>query len=187
MDSRVRRNLRRYSPSGARIYRWGRWLILGPWFLLSSDLRHVLELIAWFTMGVVWARSDRRGGHGGMTAEQKALENSWGFGQLVPVILLMLPAMTLFEAYHENMKKLNENRKRDTEDEIGLLSSPISSDGWNSSLLYENLELQQPSVRIDVAPPPHARSPSTSSAAEVRRRVTNFATEANPTGRTTSE
>lgn len=72
------------------------------WYYLSSDTGNVLEQIAWHIVGYVSLFSDREKGHGVMrwfdVADEIAMENSWGFGQLVPLVLLLLPALQLLES-----------------------------------------------------------------------------------------
>ena len=74
--------------------------LLAVWFLLASDLRDVVEQIIWFSLGLWWLIWDRLIGHELMSREEIAREDTTGFGQLVPLVLLMLPFMTLIEAIH---------------------------------------------------------------------------------------
>lgn len=72
------------------------------WYYLSSDTGGVLEQIVWHILGYVSLFYDRENGHGMMryfdVADEIAMENSWGFGQLVPLVLLLLPALQLLES-----------------------------------------------------------------------------------------
>jgi len=66
-------------------------------FIVSSEIFGVLFGTTWFILGVYWTVTDRRDGHIEMTADQKTQENRLGFGQLVPLLLLVLPIMTILE------------------------------------------------------------------------------------------
>ncbi len=69
------------------------------WAFVSSEVVGVIEMITWFGLGIRWAMEDRDVGHGLMDAEQRKTEDSWGFGQLVPLIFLFLPFMQFTESY----------------------------------------------------------------------------------------
>src|SRR5204863_3165185 len=66
-------------------------------FIVSSEIFGVLFGTTWFILGVYWTVTDRRDGHIEMTADQKTQENRLGFGQLVPLLLLVLSIMTISE------------------------------------------------------------------------------------------
>jgi len=72
------------------------------WYYFASDTGDVLEQIAWHIVGYVSLFYDRQNGHSTMRyfdmADEIAMENSWGFGQLVPIVLLLLPALQLLES-----------------------------------------------------------------------------------------
>lgn len=72
------------------------------WTFLSSELLDFVEVGVWFSLGVSWMRGDRDYGHYGqgmMDQTQRHIEDAWGFGQLVPLFLLILPFMQFFESY----------------------------------------------------------------------------------------
>ncbi|KAI1843013.1 hypothetical protein JX266_010866 [Neoarthrinium moseri] len=72
---------------------------LSVWFFLSSDMEAILEQIAWHVLGYYWLFSDRDNGHIIMDESEKEKENGLGFGQLVPLFLLMLPVVQFFESW----------------------------------------------------------------------------------------
>lgn len=95
---------------------WGvvslvRGVIFWLWNILASELFSVLELIAWFVLGCYWVFQDRSLGHGAMTAEESSAEDKLGFGQLVPIILLLLPLLGVAESYadHTEEKKMEND------------------------------------------------------------------------------
>ncbi len=69
------------------------------WAFVSSETVGVIEVIIWFGLGIKWAMEDGDVGHGVMDAQQRKIEDSWGFGQLVPLIFLFLPFMQFTESY----------------------------------------------------------------------------------------
>ncbi|KAK0651134.1 hypothetical protein B0T16DRAFT_442686 [Cercophora newfieldiana] len=94
-----------------------RWIPHCLWTILSSELLGFVEVVVWFSLGLWWVRGDRDYGHKLMDEAQRQTEDSWGFGQLVPWFLLVLPFMQFFESYatysYEEAceKELKERRK----------------------------------------------------------------------------
>ena len=70
------------------------------WYLLSSETEAILELTAWFALGIYWTITDRISGHNVMESAEKEQENTLGFGQMVPLFLLALPFMQAIESYY---------------------------------------------------------------------------------------
>lgn len=69
------------------------------WYLYTSDFWIAAEAIAWFSFGLWSVIRDRSTARGLMSPEEIVKEGTTtGFGQLVPLIMLMLPLMTLTEA-----------------------------------------------------------------------------------------
>jgi hypothetical protein len=83
-------------------------VVFWAWNVLASELFATIELIAWFIMGCYWVFQDRQLGHDEMTGEEASAEDKLGFGQLVPIVLLLLPLLGLAESYaeHTEEKKL---------------------------------------------------------------------------------
>jgi hypothetical protein len=75
------------------------WIFLPAFYFLASELASVLEQITWFTLGVYWTWQDRTGGHSLMTNNIAAEEDSWGFGQIVPMLMLLLPLLQFLESW----------------------------------------------------------------------------------------
>ena len=76
-----------------------KWIPLTLWNFLSSELFGFVEVVIWFCLGIKWVWDDRHEGHKLMDVTQVENEDSWGFGQLVPWFLLVLPLMQFFESY----------------------------------------------------------------------------------------
>ena len=86
-----------------------RLAFLGIWYTLASETFGALEQIVWYSLGIFWVVDDRRIGHQLMSAEQKEEENTFGFGQLVPILLLILPLVQFAESYAgESLSKRNK-------------------------------------------------------------------------------
>ncbi|OCL08074.1 hypothetical protein AOQ84DRAFT_407616 [Glonium stellatum] len=95
------------------LFFWLYWVVVGAfrllWAFLGSTFAEILQQIAWFIVGVVSVIGDRKWGHGVMSqwSETEAqTEDSLGFGQLVPLLLLVLPFMMMAEAYHDSAENL---------------------------------------------------------------------------------
>lgn len=90
------------------------------WYFLASETEACLEQIAWFTLGVIWTVGDRRLGHQSDTLapEEAEAENQLGFGQFVPLLLLILPLLTLVEAYHTVVK--DEEKETEEIEEVDV-------------------------------------------------------------------
>jgi len=87
------------------------WLI---WVFLASETWDVIEVGAWFVLGVIWIFEHRQGGHEIMAAAGGAearVEDSMGFGQLLPIFLLILPLIQFWESYAKHSAE-SEVRKR---------------------------------------------------------------------------
>ena len=67
------------------------------WYFLASETEGVLEQGVWFALGVYWTVTDRREGHSAMEAHEAKKEKEWGFGQMLPLFLLILPVMQFIE------------------------------------------------------------------------------------------
>jgi hypothetical protein len=86
------------------IYKVGRFVAVGWRFLFFSEFFDVLETLAWFAANCYWVVGDRRAaeqvfGDSADGIKQRAKENEWGFGQIVPLLLLMLPVMAFVETW----------------------------------------------------------------------------------------
>lgn len=85
-------------------YRFTRRVLLCLWHFAASEIFEVLFQIAWFGLGIRWVVEDRKRGHDIMSDGEKDIEDTLGFGQLVPILLLALPVMSFLEAcYCESM------------------------------------------------------------------------------------
>jgi len=67
--------------------------------VLASDVFSVLELTVWFALGCYWTVDDRQKGEAVIASEEKEAEGRLGFGQLVPICLLLLPLFQLLGSY----------------------------------------------------------------------------------------
>lgn len=75
-------------------------VFLWIWYFFTSETEGVLEQGAWFALGVFWTVTDLRGGHSAMEAGELEKEKEWGFGQMVPLFLLILPVMQFIETFN---------------------------------------------------------------------------------------
>ncbi|KAL7621944.1 hypothetical protein AAE478_007444 [Parahypoxylon ruwenzoriense] len=80
------------------LYRITKGSFLCVWYLLSSDLETVLEQMAWHAIGYYGLFTARVSGQDLMTESERDEENGFGFGQLVPIFLLLLPVVQFFES-----------------------------------------------------------------------------------------
>ncbi|KAF2871775.1 hypothetical protein BDV95DRAFT_48875 [Massariosphaeria phaeospora] len=80
-------------------YRVVRSAALALRFWIYADVTELLVMLLWFGLNCWWAFANRAAGQALMGAGEWRRENQWGFGQLVPMLLLMLPAMAFLEAY----------------------------------------------------------------------------------------
>lgn len=69
-------------------------------FWLFSDATELATMLAWFIANCYWTISDKLVGYEILSDEEWRRENEMGFGQIVPLVLLMLPVMTFIDAYH---------------------------------------------------------------------------------------
>lgn len=69
------------------------------WVFFTSDFEFMLEMVAWYTIGLYWALNDRKDGHKHMEAAEIWKENHIGFGQLVPLLLILLATLAGMEGY----------------------------------------------------------------------------------------
>lgn len=80
---------------GRSIVRGIEWILI----LLLSSTWTVFEQLVWFSIGTWVLYSDLSWGRSLLSKEQLQIEKEWGFGQLVPLLLLMLPFMNAAQAY----------------------------------------------------------------------------------------
>ncbi|EON62337.1 hypothetical protein W97_01558 [Coniosporium apollinis CBS 100218] len=85
-------------------HKWLRKFFVAVWFLFASNSSML---------------SERSFGLLSELCEQDR-EDTLGFGQLLPLILLMLPSMVFVEAYHDKAKTMTDILRRDTENEVGM-------------------------------------------------------------------
>jgi hypothetical protein len=78
--------------------RWVRIAFKVIWYFLDSLFLEIGLQIAFFVIGVVSVHGDWMQGNSMMDSRDE--RNFITFGQLVPIILLMLPVMTAMEVYH---------------------------------------------------------------------------------------
>ena len=70
-----------------------------PRFSLTSLIISPIEQILWLAFALAWGTT--RLFFTRSIAEQDTFkENTWGFGQLIPVILLALPILSIGESYY---------------------------------------------------------------------------------------
>lgn len=67
------------------------------WNFLTSLTFEILFQLAWLIIGIQGLFDDRGQGHSLMSKND---EDMWGFGQLLPLLLLVLPFMSAWEVHH---------------------------------------------------------------------------------------
>jgi hypothetical protein len=102
------------------------------WNLLASEFFAAVELIAWFVLGCIWIVQDRASGHDAMTSGEVRAEDTLGFGQLVPVLLLALPFIQLLQTY------ASKHADRDLQKRQAARSAITTSGGNVDSALDKN-------------------------------------------------
>ncbi|KAF7562640.1 hypothetical protein G7046_g1476 [Stylonectria norvegica] len=112
--------------------------------------------IIWFALGVAFSLSDRRDGREYMTPAESHAEDKWGFGQTVPMLLLIVPLIGMLDTSY----RAYVDSKRQT--------LPISSSRESQTALV-------PSTGVDVSVPlhsyPHNLMPGSESNEVDRRRA----------------
>lgn len=93
-------------------------LALLLWLKETSESITFLELIAYFVLGVYWTVGQWSRGHSLMDDGGRG-ETTWGFGQLVPLFLLLIPFFQLFDSYSGHL----EQKRRQTDQEAGKSNS----------------------------------------------------------------
>jgi len=77
------------------------WLIMGFFFLMiDSYFVAAIFDIFWFAFGLFNLILDRNYGQSFIDPDDIVLENQWGFGQVVPMLLVLLPIMTAWEVWY---------------------------------------------------------------------------------------
>jgi hypothetical protein len=105
LRSVYRKQLSRSSRRGIYgVYSWTlRPLFLLIWLIFTSEVVDLLQQVAWHVFGYVFLHIHREDGHFTMQlqglSEEAEAENSLGFGQLVTLLLLILPAVQLFDSF----------------------------------------------------------------------------------------
>jgi hypothetical protein len=90
----------RNRPIALRICQALRKVALIVRFYTFSQAIELLTVLGWFIANCVWTIQDKIAGYNILTKEEWRSENAMGFGQIVPLVLLMLPLMVFFETYH---------------------------------------------------------------------------------------
>jgi len=86
-------------PSRLKLYSLQRKAVLVIWYIVTSDFETMVEMVGWYALGLYWTFSDRKEGHQHMEAVEREKENHIGFGQLVPLLLIVLATLGAMEAY----------------------------------------------------------------------------------------
>ena len=67
--------------------------------LFSSYILTALHTISWLVWDILWLYLQRIRGHKIMSSEQVLLESQWGFGQLIPMFLILLCFIPALETW----------------------------------------------------------------------------------------
>ncbi|KAI1074247.1 hypothetical protein F5B20DRAFT_564252 [Whalleya microplaca] len=96
------KNMAQHTPATATVKPLTRLyaVFIYVWFFFASETYDILSAITWFILGGYWTFTDRQAGHDLMDGIELEKETSLlGFGQLVPLILLLLPLLQFSESY----------------------------------------------------------------------------------------
>lgn len=80
------------------IWKITRVLFLSIWYFESSETSGVMVQTVWHVLGYYWLITDRYWGHLVMEQSEQDKENELGFGQLVPLFLLLILIVQLLES-----------------------------------------------------------------------------------------
>ena len=68
--------------------------------MIDSTFVSVIFDLLWFTFGLWTVVQDRYYGRLYMDDSEVTVENSWGFGQLVPMFLVLLPIIAVWDTWY---------------------------------------------------------------------------------------
>ena len=78
-----------------------RFIFAWMWFILASKFTNAIAIpIVWYTMAITSIAQILRKGHSQMVLEEIEKETRWGFGQVIPIVMLSFPILTAYETYH---------------------------------------------------------------------------------------
>ncbi|KAF2750511.1 hypothetical protein M011DRAFT_244853 [Sporormia fimetaria CBS 119925] len=80
-------------------------------FWSFSEVTELATMLAWFSANFYFTIEDKKAGATLMSALEWRRETSMGFGQIVPLVLLMLPFMTFSEVYQDCIDREIEETK----------------------------------------------------------------------------
>lgn len=69
-------------------------------FYYFSEATDIVTVLGWFIANCVWTVQDKIEGYDVLSPAEWRKENEMEFGQIVPLVLLMLPLMGFIETYH---------------------------------------------------------------------------------------
>jgi uncharacterized membrane protein YiaA len=87
-------------PRLCQAYSIVRAFVLGIWWIILSEVLNIVFSIAFFFLGIYVIIWDRKAAHDIMDHEEVEEEDRLGFGQLVALLLLILPFMTFLEEFY---------------------------------------------------------------------------------------
>ncbi|KAK4225611.1 hypothetical protein QBC38DRAFT_482560 [Podospora fimiseda] len=89
------------------------------WNIFSSDMFDVFELILWFAIGCYGMIDTRHDGHRVMSEAEAEAEDRIGFGQLVPIVLLLSSPLAVIESYARHFKAQRAEKMKEVECKCG--------------------------------------------------------------------
>ncbi|KAK3986767.1 hypothetical protein QBC44DRAFT_401828 [Cladorrhinum sp. PSN332] len=89
------------------------------WNIFSSDMFDIFELILWFALGCYGIIDTRHDGHRVMSETEAEAEDRIGFGQLVPIVLLLSSPLAVIESYARHFKIQRAERMKELECRCG--------------------------------------------------------------------
>ncbi|KAK4458195.1 hypothetical protein QBC42DRAFT_210917, partial [Cladorrhinum samala] len=94
-------------------------ILFWVWNVLSSDIFDVTELLLWFVLGCYGIIDTRKDGHAVMSETEARAEDRIGFGQLVPIVLLLASPLAVVESYARNSRQQRKEEMRELDCRCG--------------------------------------------------------------------
>ncbi|KAK4164339.1 hypothetical protein QBC43DRAFT_370002 [Cladorrhinum sp. PSN259] len=124
----VRRFVVPHKPVGLKKLDWGprraitdlfKTLFFWVWNMCCSDIFDIMELLLWFGLGCYGIIDTRNDGHEVMTETEAEAEDRIGFGQLVPIVLLLSSPLAVIESYARHFKIQRAEQMKEVECHCG--------------------------------------------------------------------
>ena len=98
---------------GAGCSSWFGTIFQGIYDLMRSSVFITIFNSAWFGLGVLSMFADRSDGH--RLLDQGGSEDNWGFGQIMALLLMLLPCFAALEIFYGNLSPVSNTFTHETE------------------------------------------------------------------------